>query len=127
MATNHAQPGEVIDVTPLGAALADTKTTTLFKAESIEVIRLVLRTGKVIEEHSAPGEITVHCLEGRVAFTTRGETTELGPGRLLYLNAAEPHAVRCLEDASLLVSIVRRSKPEDRTTPVPNVEINKSS
>ncbi|MCA8991908.1 MAG: cupin domain-containing protein [Planctomycetaceae bacterium] len=108
MATHHAQPGEVIDVKPLGAALADAKTTTLFKAESVEVIRLVLRAGKVIDKHSAPGEIIVQCLEGQVAFTTLSETKELGPGQLLYLNAAEPHAVRCIEDASLLVSIVRK-------------------
>jgi len=106
MAIPHASPGEVIDVTPLGSALAGTKTTTLAKTEHLEIIRLVMRAGKEISEHQAPGEIMLHCLEGRIAFTALGKTQELGPDQLLYLPAGEPHALRCLEDASCMLTIV---------------------
>lgn len=106
MAIPHAQPGEVIDVRPLGAALANSRTTTLIKTERLEVVRLVMATGKEIAEHKAPGEITVQCLEGKIAFTSLGKTTELSGGEMLYLPPQEPHSVRCIEDASLLLTIL---------------------
>jgi len=106
MAIPHAKPGDVIDVRPLGAALATTKTSTLFKTERIEVVRLVMAAGKEITQHKAPGEITVHCLEGRIAFTALGKTQELTAGQLLYLGPGEPHSVKCLEDASFLLTIL---------------------
>lgn len=106
MAIPHAQPGEVIDVRPLGAALANSRTTTLIKTERLEVVRLVMATGKEIAEHKAPGEITVQCLEGKIAFTSLGKTTELSAGEMLYLPPQEPHSVRCIDDASLLLTIL---------------------
>jgi quercetin dioxygenase-like cupin family protein len=109
MAIPHAQPGEVIDVRPLGAALASTKTTTLIKTERIEVVRLAMSAGKEIAQHKAPGEITVLCLEGRIAFTALGRTQELTAGQLLYLEPAEPHSVKCMEDASFLLTILLHS------------------
>src|SRR5436305_1637700 len=72
MAIPHAQPGEVIDVRPLGAGLATAKTSTLLKTEKVEIIRLVMGAGKTLAEHKARGEIIVHCLEGRLAFTALG-------------------------------------------------------
>src|SRR5512144_22045 len=46
MAIPHAKPGEVIDVRPLGSALAQAKTTTLVKTPTLEVIRLIIPEGK---------------------------------------------------------------------------------
>ena len=105
MAISHANPGEVIDVQPLGTSLATTKTRTLLKTPGLEVVRLVMAAGKEIAEHRAPGAITVHCLEGRIAFTAMGQTHELSAGQMLYLNAGEPHSVSCIEDASFLLTI----------------------
>ena len=106
MAVSHAQPSEVIDVRPLGEGLATAKTSTLLKTEKVEIIRLVMAGGKVLAEHKAPGEITVHCLEGKLAFTALGQTHELTAGQLLYLPAGEPHSVTCLEGASFLLTIL---------------------
>lgn len=106
MAIPHANPGDVIDVRPLGTALATTKTHTLLKTEHVEVVRLVMTAGKQIAEHKAPGEITVQCLEGKIAFTALGKTEELSAGQMLYLTAGEPHSVRCIEDASFLLTIL---------------------
>jgi len=106
MALPHARSGEVIDVRPLKAALATTKTRTLLKTNSVEVVRIVMTAGKEISEHDAPGEITVHCLEGKIAFTASGKTQELEAGQMLYLDAEEPHSVKCIEDASFLLTIL---------------------
>ena len=76
----------------------------------MQVIRLVVLAGKEVPAHNAPGEITVQCVEGRVAFTASGKTQELGPGQLVYLAARETHALRGVEDASLLVTILSGRK-----------------
>lgn len=106
MAIPHAQPGEVVDVRPLASALADSKTTTLFKTESVETVRIVMQAGKEISEHEAPGEIIVQCLEGKIAFAALGKIEELEAGQLLYLAAGERHSVKCIEDASFLLTIL---------------------
>ena len=69
MAIPHAQSGEIVDITPLGPTLAATKTAALIKSSTLEVIRLVIPAGKDVAEHTAPGDITVQCLEGEVDFT----------------------------------------------------------
>jgi len=48
MAIPHAKPGELVDVRPLGSALAASQTATLIRAEQVEVIRLVVPAGKEI-------------------------------------------------------------------------------
>lgn len=106
MAVPHTQTGEVIDVRPLGTGLATAKTSTLLKTDQIEIVRLVMAAGKVLKEHKAPGEITVHCLEGKIIFTVLGKMHELRAGQLLYLPTGEPHSVRCLEDASFMLTIL---------------------
>jgi quercetin dioxygenase-like cupin family protein len=106
MAIPHAKPGDIVDVRPLGAALPSSQTKTLVRAEQVEVIRLLVPAGKQIEEHKAKGEIVVQCLEGRVAFTAFGKTQNLEAGKLLYLPTGEPHTVKGIENASLLLTIL---------------------
>ena len=78
----------------------------LAKTATLEVRRLTLAKGREIPTHLARGEITVHCLEGRIAFTSDGTTRELGAGQMLVLAAGEPHSLVGLEDSSVLVTKV---------------------
>jgi quercetin dioxygenase-like cupin family protein len=94
----------VFDVRPLGTAPTDLQLITLVKTAALEVRRLVLPKGREIPTHRAPGEITVHCLEGRVAFTACGVARELEAGQMLLLRAHEPHSLSGLEDSSVLVT-----------------------
>tara|TARA_R110002049_G_scaffold305056_3_gene501178 strand:- start:142542 stop:142877 length:336 start_codon:yes stop_codon:yes gene_type:complete len=106
MAISHAAPGEIISLRPLGDSIASTKTHSLFKTEKMEAIRLVLPEGKKIAEHQAPGEITVHCLEGAVIFSIGDTSRELATGDMLYLEAGKRHAVEAVKDSSVLVTIL---------------------
>jgi len=110
MAIPHAEPGEVIDISPLGEELPETHTSTLVKTNSLEVLRLVLPAGRQIDPHAVPGEITVQCLEGKAVFSALGKDQELTPGQMLYLAGGEQHAVRAVEQASLLVTILLETK-----------------
>ena len=106
MSIQHAQPCEVIDVRPLGTSLSSSKTSMLAKTDSFEIIRIVMQAGKELAEHRAPGAIIVECLEGRIEFKTPEKSAELCAGQMIYLPPAAPHAVRCIEDASFLVTIL---------------------
>ena len=46
----------------------------------------------------------MHCLEGRVTLTAYGKVQTLEAGHLLYLSTGEPHSVKGIENASLLVT-----------------------
>jgi nucleotide-binding universal stress UspA family protein/quercetin dioxygenase-like cupin family protein len=101
-----AKPGEPIDVRPLGTALGSAHTRRLVRTATVEVVRLIVRAGQGIPAHTSPGEILVHCLEGRVDFTALGKTQTLESGTLVHLPAGEPHAFQGIEDASLLLTIL---------------------
>ena len=105
MSIQHAKPSDSIQLS-LGAKLRSSKTMTLVKTDDLELIRLIVPAGKEIPSHKASGEITVQCLEGRVAFTVEGKTQELTTGQLRYLSAGQSHAVKGIEDSSLLVTLL---------------------
>jgi quercetin dioxygenase-like cupin family protein len=104
MALKHALPGEIVDLRPLGSALASATTSALVKSDRFEAVRLIVRAGTTIPSHQVPGHVTLHCLEGRVALGPLG--AEMFAGDWLYLDRGEPHSVRGIEDASLLLTIL---------------------
>jgi len=108
MAIPHAASGELIDVRPLGENLRRTTSTTLVRAEHLEVFRMVLAAGKAAPDHKASGAITIQCLEGAVELDVGGRTQILRAGSMVYLSDGEPHAVRAVEDSSLLVTVLLR-------------------
>lgn len=105
MAQAHAASGDLIDIGPLGAALADQVTTAIMKSAQLELVRLVLPTGKAMREHRVAGEITVQCIEGLIEFTTPGASLRLGPGTLVHLQGGEPHSLLALADSTALLTI----------------------
>ena len=106
MTVSHAQAGDVIDVRPFGCAFDDAKTSVLLHTDFVKAVRVVMPAGNVLSEHKAPGEIIVHCLEGKIEFTTMGETKDLNPGQLLSLPTGNLHSVKAIENSSFLLTIV---------------------
>ncbi len=105
MAQTHVASGQKVSVLPLGGDLHSAKTSALLKSTQLEVVRLVLRAGRGLPEHRFPGEITVLCIEGHIAFTTPAQTCVLEPGDFIHLQADEPHALEAMSDASALVTM----------------------
>ena len=70
------------------------------------MLLLDLRDGGEVPVHSAPGPITVHCLEGQADFAIDGEWRALAAGDIQTVEANVPHAVRATQGAVLLVHIV---------------------
>ena len=105
MALPHLTSGQITRLEPLGAQLTTRTSHALFKSDQLEVVRLVLPAGEEMREHRVAGEITLQCLEGAIALTAEGRTQTMVAGDLVYLDGHAPHALRALEDASLLLTL----------------------
>jgi quercetin dioxygenase-like cupin family protein len=97
---------EAIDVRAANPSDSTASPASLVKTKALEVRRLLLPKGRAIPTHHAPGEITVHCLDGQIAFTANGETRYVDAGQLIVLAAGEPHSLVGLEDSTVLVTKV---------------------
>ena len=69
-------------------------------------IDLTLPRGQVMPQHQVPGEITIQCLLGEVEITTPQRGCLLRVGELVLLPGGEPHALRALQDAKLLLTLL---------------------
>ncbi|TCJ19991.1 cupin domain-containing protein [Rubrobacter taiwanensis] len=78
---------------------------TLRKGQGMNVVLLVMRAGDKLEEHAAPGPISISVREGRVRFMTSEETLEAGPEMLITCESGVRHSAEALEDAVCVVTI----------------------
>lgn len=105
MALQHAKPGEIVDLAPIGTGLGEVKTAAIIKAEHFEAIRLIVRAGTEIPQHSVSGEITLHCLEGHVELGLDPKPVALRANEWIYLQGRVAHSVKAIKDSSLLLTI----------------------
>lgn len=105
MAQPHTASGQVVHLSPLAHQMPEAVTTAILKSEQLELVRIVMAKGKSMPEHKVQGEITVLCLEGRIALSTTEGTRMLGPFDLIHLRGGEPHGLMAEEDATALLTI----------------------
>lgn len=112
MAIHHATSGELIDIGPLGADFSEATSTTLIRSDHFEVFRLVLPAGGMVPDHklprvcSVPSVVVIQCIEGVVEVEAHGRTQVMKSGHLLYLARGEPHALKAIQDCSVLVTML---------------------
>lgn len=78
---------------------------TLVKDADLRVVLVALHKGGRMEEHHAPGRITIQTLTGRLDLRVMGRTVALPTGHILTLGPAIPHDVEALEDSAFLLTI----------------------
>jgi quercetin dioxygenase-like cupin family protein len=106
VALQHAKPGKIVDLRPLGAKLKSIKTAAIVKSKDFEAVRLVVLAGTKIPPHKVPGNIMLHCLEGSVSLGLAHSSILLNSGEWVYLDGNEVHSLEGIEDASLLLTIL---------------------
>lgn len=116
MALRHARAGQIVDLQPLGTGLKQARTAAIMKAETFEVVRLVVHAGNDIKPHKVDGPITLHCLEGRALLRLPTATLELSAGEWVYLDGGEPHSISAIEDTSFLLTILFSSGNRETTS-----------
>lgn len=105
MAQPHLAPGEIASLQPLGEQLRQTESRALLKSRQLEVLRIVLPTGKTLPRHAVPGEITIQCLEGSAEFITDAGRQRMQARDFLYLDGGVAHTITAVADCCLLVTI----------------------
>lgn len=78
---------------------------TIFKTSTIRVVVVTMLEGGELQEHTAPGPITIHALEGSIDVTVEGKSNVLDAGEIIALAPGVRHAVRCLRDGAFLLTI----------------------
>ena len=106
MAIHHDKPGEIVDLETWADDQPLERTKAIVKTKEMELARLFLSSGKEIPNHKVRGPIIIHCIKGKVEFTALGTIRELEPGQLLHLMPEEPHAVKAIDDAVVLLTII---------------------
>ncbi|MGI8524516.1 MAG: cupin domain-containing protein [Nocardioides sp.] len=69
---------------------------------------IALRAGRKLDEHSNPGDATVHVLHGRVRLEAGGTSWEGASGHLIEVPDAT-HSLLAVEDAVILLTVVNRA------------------
>jgi quercetin dioxygenase-like cupin family protein len=70
---------------------------------------LALMAGSALAEHDNPGEATLYVLSGRVTLAAGGEEWDARTGDMVIIPPAR-HEVRAVEDSTLLLTSVPRSR-----------------
>lgn len=112
-ARHLADPVSTIDLTAELAHVRGEETSrqsgrhakTLVKDSDLRVVLIALRPGARLEEHHAPGRITIQTLTGRLQLHVAGQIVDLPAGRLLTLGRAVSHDVEALEESAFLLTI----------------------
>jgi quercetin dioxygenase-like cupin family protein len=103
------------DTAPLKGPMADL---VAYQAGSV-VSRIIVKkaTGNVtvfafdqgqgLSEHTTPFDALVHILDGRAEITVGGEPYELGPGEMILMPAAVPHALKANERFKMALTMIR--------------------
>ena len=109
MSQHHPASGELIDIGPLGSRFDEATSIALARTDDFEVMRIILPKGKSIPEHQVGGEITLQCLEGTIEVQAQDRTQPMHAGQMIYLHGNTPYALYALENASMLMTMLRKN------------------
>lgn len=101
----HPASGTVIDALT-SPGHEQVETTTLVRTRRMEVVRLVIAAAEDKPAYKTPGDVTIHCLEGRFNVIVDGRRHELQSGQLIYLGASIPHSLHGIDPSVALLTIV---------------------
>lgn len=73
-------------------------------APGLRVTLFRFAAGQELSEHTTPARALIQVLAGACEFTFPDRTQRLGAGDLLHMPPKLPHAVRAVEDLTLLIT-----------------------
>ncbi len=106
MATHHAAPGEVVNLTSWTKDLPVEHSKVIAKTGAMELARLVLAEGEAIGKHHIDGPIVVHCLNGGVEILAMGVARTVSSGELLYLSPGETFTLTAKLQSLVLITFI---------------------
>lgn len=83
----------------------DRNARTLLREPGVRVTLIALKAGARLEQHTAPGALTIQALSGRLRLTVAGEVKDLPANHLLALEPDLPHDVEAVEESTFLLTL----------------------
>lgn len=77
----------------------------LFRRGPVTKVLFSFEEGGRLKEHSAPGLVTIHVLEGHLDVEADGREHELSGGDVLILDPDVPHGLRARERSAMLLTV----------------------
>jgi len=68
--------------------------------------------GQELSEHTAPFDALVHVVEGRLDLTIGGKPMTLASGEIVVMPANVPHALRAVEDVTMILTMLRETRED---------------
>jgi len=78
---------------------------TLVREPDLRIVVIVMRQGGRMEEHRAPGHISIQTLTGRLRLHALDQTIDLPAGHVLALDPDVAHDVEALDESAFLLTI----------------------
>lgn len=88
---------------------------TLVKEPLLRIVLIALRQGDRMEDHQAPGSISIQALSGQLRFLVLDQTIEISSGQMLVIDANVVHAVEALDESAFLLTIAWPQSVNQRT------------
>lgn len=77
----------------------------MFETPFSKEIRICMAEGNTMQEHTAPGAITILVLKGKVRIDSLEESTELENGDMVYFDAKVPHSLEALQESVIRLTL----------------------
>ena len=78
---------------------------TIFHRAPIAHVLFAFEPGGKLAEHTAPGEVTIHVLEGELHVQAEGREHRMRAGSILILGKDVPHDVRAAQTSAMLLTV----------------------
>jgi quercetin dioxygenase-like cupin family protein len=86
----------------------------LVKSDTLRAVLVTALSGGTLHDHSAPGPITIHVIEGSFLVTINGDRQTISADEVMIMAPGVPHSVECIEDGAFLLTIAHLSRTPDR-------------
>ena len=100
----------------LAGPTQDRRGETPVRQGGLSVVLAHLRRGLAVQEHSAPGAVTLQVLRGRVRVKLGEGTLDAGAETLVAFDARVRHAVEAVDDSALLLTLADGKPRKEETS-----------
>jgi quercetin dioxygenase-like cupin family protein len=85
----------------------------LVKSDTLRVVLVTALSGGRLHDHSSPGPITIHVIEGSFAMTIDGQRQVVSADEVVIMEPGVNHEIECVDDGSFLLTIAHLSRIPD--------------
>lgn len=100
-----AQAFQVTDLVEVAPAAIVSRV--VMKSSGGTVTLFAFAAGQELSEHTAPFDALVHLVTGRLELVIGGRPVEVAAGEIALMPARVPHALRAVEDSTMLLTMLR--------------------